>query len=132
MSQRSTILSGKEEITFTYTLEQIDEDTFNAYVYGNDGEPIVQIDFFDWPSELIEAGVPERIAYKLHDAMEDHRDKFMYMDHGDFVERFEELYDEEPFNDLIAAREAWNNYTDSLCKNGEISEWQYNNWPNPY
>ena len=33
--------------------------------------------------------------------------------------------------DIPARSEAFNNWTDSLCKNGEISEWQYNNWTHP-
>ena len=24
--------------------------------------------------------------------------------------------------------ETWNNWTDSLCKNNQISDWQYENW----
>ncbi len=28
-------------------------------------------------------------------------------------------------------REAWNNWTDALCKDGEISDWQYENWSQP-
>jgi len=35
-------------------------------------------------------------------------------------------------DDEIAIREAWNDYTDGLCKDGEISEWAYENWDNPY
>lgn len=35
-------------------------------------------------------------------------------------------------DDVIAIREAWNDYTDSLCKDNEISEWAYENWDNPY
>ena len=27
--------------------------------------------------------------------------------------------------------EAWNNYTDSLCKDGDITERQYSNWTHP-
>jgi len=27
--------------------------------------------------------------------------------------------------------ETWNNWTDSLCKDGEISDWQYENWSQP-
>lgn len=27
--------------------------------------------------------------------------------------------------------ETWNNWTDSLCKNREISDWQYDNWSHP-
>ena len=30
--------------------------------------------------------------------------------------------------DWTARREAWNNWTDGLCKDGEISDWQYENW----
>ena len=37
--------------------------------------------------------------------------------------------DGEPDN---AARcEAWNNWTDSLCKSRIISDWQYENWSHP-
>jgi len=28
-------------------------------------------------------------------------------------------------------REAWNNWTDMLCKSGVISDWQYENWSQP-
>ena len=35
-------------------------------------------------------------------------------------------------DDRIAQWEAWNNYTDSLCKDGMITDWQYHNWANPY
>lgn len=35
-------------------------------------------------------------------------------------------------NDVIAKREAWNNFTDDLCKEGYITENQYNNWTNPF
>jgi len=34
--------------------------------------------------------------------------------------------------DRIARWEAWNNYTDGLCKDGLITDWQYHNWANPY
>lgn len=34
--------------------------------------------------------------------------------------------------DAIAKRESWNNWTDSLCKGGEISNHQYNTWANPF
>ena len=27
--------------------------------------------------------------------------------------------------------ETWNNWTDSLCKGREISDWQYENWSHP-
>lgn len=34
--------------------------------------------------------------------------------------------------DKVAIRCAWNDWTDSLCKNGEITESQYNKWSNPF
>lgn len=34
--------------------------------------------------------------------------------------------------DVICTRENWNNFTDKLCKDGEITERQYNNWTNPF
>lgn len=34
--------------------------------------------------------------------------------------------------DRVARREAWANYTDSLYKDGEITERQYNTWSNPF
>ena len=41
----------------------------------------------------------------------------------------EKLYGRGP--DLPMRRETWNNWTDSLCKNEQISDWQYNNWSQP-
>lgn len=34
--------------------------------------------------------------------------------------------------DVTAKREAWNNYTDSLCKDGMITKRQYDTWSNPF
>jgi len=33
--------------------------------------------------------------------------------------------------DEIAVSEDWNNYTDSLCKDGQIEDWQYAGWTFP-
>jgi len=33
--------------------------------------------------------------------------------------------------DIPARCEAWNNWTDMLCKDGQISDWQYENWSHP-
>ena len=33
--------------------------------------------------------------------------------------------------DMPARREAWNDWADSLCQNGQISDWQYANWGHP-
>jgi hypothetical protein len=33
--------------------------------------------------------------------------------------------------DIPMRCEAWNNWTDSLCSDGQISDWQVNNWGHP-
>lgn len=35
-------------------------------------------------------------------------------------------------DDRIAIRTAWNDYTDMLCKEGQITDKQYSNWDNPF
>ena len=42
-----------------------------------------------------------------------------------------EHYEQDGIPDGPARRETWNNWTDSLCKDGEISDWQYANWSHP-
>jgi hypothetical protein len=34
--------------------------------------------------------------------------------------------------DRVAIREAWNNYTDALCKEGQITMRQYETWVGPF
>jgi len=34
--------------------------------------------------------------------------------------------------DVIHTRENWNNFTDTLCKKGNITMKQYNTWTNPF
>ena len=46
--------------------------------------------------------------------------------------RNEVLVKPELSSDKVARSEAWNNYTDSLCKEGLISSKQYHNWTNPF
>ena len=41
------------------------------------------------------------------------------------------VYEEDGKPDWPARSETWNNWTDSLCKNGIISDWQYENWSHP-
>ena len=42
-----------------------------------------------------------------------------------------EAYEADGIPDWPARREAWNNWTDGLCKDYEISNWQYANWSQP-
>ena len=43
----------------------------------------------------------------------------------------QEQYEQDGVPDYPARREAWNNWTDMLCKDGEISDWQDMNWSHP-
>ena len=43
----------------------------------------------------------------------------------------QEAYEQDGIADYPARREAWNNWTDSLCKDEQISDWQYMNWDHP-
>lgn len=37
-----------------------------------------------------------------------------------------------PRGDVIMRREAWNDFTDSLCKDRQITSKQYDTWTNPF
>jgi len=41
------------------------------------------------------------------------------------------MYEQDGEPDIPARCEAWNNWTDALCKNRQISDWQYENWDHP-
>ena len=43
----------------------------------------------------------------------------------------QQTYEKDGWPDRPARSEAWNDWTDSLCKDGEISDWQYDNWSQP-
>lgn len=47
------------------------------------------------------------------------------------VKQFMLIYEECMFSDKVANREMWNAWTDSLCKDGIITEHQYNTWTYP-
>jgi len=59
--------------------------------------------------------------------------------HADACDQFEfdilpfiqDEHEEDGEPDWPARREAWNNWTDALCKDGQISDWQYENWTHP-
>ncbi len=40
-------------------------------------------------------------------------------------------YESDGIIDVPARSEAWNNYTDSLCKDGRITSKQYSTWTHP-
>ena len=42
-----------------------------------------------------------------------------------------ERYESDGIKDGPARCETWNNWPASLCKNGQISDWQYDNWSHP-
>ena len=40
-------------------------------------------------------------------------------------------YEQDGIVDEPARCEAWNNWTDAMCKDNQISDWQYENWTHP-
>ena len=58
-----------------------------------------------------------------------------YLTKREVVETLRELFRESPdqfSGDSTAKREAFNDYTDMLCKDGQISVKQYETWTNPF
>jgi len=47
---------------------------------------------------------------------------------ADILPMVKEAHEQDGEPDWPARREAWNNWTDSLCKDALISDWQYANW----
>ena len=43
----------------------------------------------------------------------------------------QEAYEQDGIPDWPARREAWNNWTDSLACDEQISDWQVHNWGHP-
>ena len=43
----------------------------------------------------------------------------------------QEQYEQDGIPDMPARREAWNNWTDSLACDEQISDWQVHNWGHP-
>ena len=66
-------------------------------------------------------------------------DLYSVITRDEAIERFEDTelpaviaeFEQDGQVDGPARREAWNNWTDMLCKDGEISDWQYANWSQP-
>ena len=64
---------------------------------------------------------------------------YRVMTHSQAINEFElfvlptviEHYEQDGIIDGPARREAWNNWTDGLCKDNQISDWQYANWTQP-
>ena len=51
---------------------------------------------------------------------------------ADFKENILPSIEKQYGKDKVARCEAWNNYTDTLCKDGHITAKQYHNWTNPF
>ena len=49
----------------------------------------------------------------------------------DLLPMVQAVYEQDGIADMPARREAWNNWTDALCSDGQISDWQYMNWGHP-
>ena len=53
------------------------------------------------------------------------------MTKAEALKLFREI-DNSPKGDTVWRREAWNNFTDALCKNRQITSRQYDTWVNPF
>jgi hypothetical protein len=42
-----------------------------------------------------------------------------------------EKYEQDGKRDVIARSEEWNNFVDWLCQEGDITNWQCENWTHP-
>jgi hypothetical protein len=77
----------------------------------------------------------EKMGIEIEDI--DHEELDYDLPDEDVVKMFEEdilpsVIAQYGKNDETAQREAFNNYTDMLCKDGQITDWQYENMDNPY
>ena len=68
--------------------------------------------------------------------MRDISDPILFADACDQFEAeilpfIQEQYEQDGEPDWPARREAWNNWTDMLCKDALISDWQYHIWAHP-
>ena len=50
---------------------------------------------------------------------------------NEILPMIQEQYEQDGIPDYPARREAWNNWTDSLACDEQISDWQVNNWGHP-
>jgi len=57
--------------------------------------------------------------------------KTMKLTKKQVLQMFREI-DNSPKGDVVRRREAWNNFTDYLCKDRQITERQYDTWTNPF
>lgn len=93
----------------------------------------------DFDCVLTIAGIYEILSeYFNNDILSDYEnDNDHFMDYATVNEMFsdgltiEEMRRKYNYDDTML-REDYNNYTDMLCKDGEISDYAYNNWDNPY
>lgn len=54
-----------------------------------------------------------------------------YMTKSEALKFFREI-DNSPKGDKVWRRQAWNNFTDFMFKDGQISQSQYDNWSYPF
>ena len=56
---------------------------------------------------------------------------YIPMTKAEALKLFREI-DNSPKGDVVWRREAWNNFTDALCKDRQITSKQYDTWTNPF
>ena len=59
------------------------------------------------------------------------RDEAIERFHTEVLPHCSDRFEQDGEPDYPARCESWNNWTDMLCKAGEISDWQYDRWTHP-
>jgi len=59
------------------------------------------------------------------------RDEAIVRFEAEVLPGIQDMFEQDGERDIPARSEAFSDWTDALCKNNEISEWQYNNWTHP-
>ena len=127
---RWSVFSYEDGYTFTVTTWQGEElEVYDVDRYDEAGDDPI----------LYRGGEAKAAAFAfIEEYIEgnlSHGNRFMsYEDAvGLFKDSYEQLViDAYGRDDVIAMREAFNDWTDALCKDGRIDSTQYDGWDNPY
>jgi len=69
------------------------------------------------------------MASNLHTVMT--RDEAIEIFDNHILPLVQQGMEQDGVPDIPARSEAFNNWTDAMCKDGQISDWQYENWSHP-
>jgi len=60
------------------------------------------------------------------------KDQALRMFKEEILPEIKRQYESDGIKDIPARRESWNDFTDMLCKDGQITTKQYETWDNPF